>query len=109
MNDIIRLVTTSVIWGTLAIIFTINGPFSGEMVPLAVVLGIGATISTSVIWQNSKSSRNEEAAVQTGKAKRSGRLSQMVERLSDDDIYTLEELLAARHDDPMTDYEERRR
>ena len=107
MRDIVRLVTTSVIWGTLAIIFTINGPFSGEMVPLAVILGIGATVSTAMIWQNNKPDHDEEA-VQTGKAKRSSRLSQMVNRLSDDDLYTLEELLAARHDDPMADYEERR-
>lgn len=103
MTDIVKLVTTSVIWGTLAIIFTINGPFSGEMVPLAVVLGIGATISTGMIWQGQNNRKSETA--QATKAKRSNRISRLMDTLDEDELDDLQAWMEARRDQRLTDDE----
>jgi uncharacterized membrane protein YdjX (TVP38/TMEM64 family) len=97
MNDWARLVATLVIWGALAGILTSVNSFMTDLTSLAVVLTIGATISTTMVWGAGRMSGQHDAE-QVRKAKRNGRISRLVDKLDDDDVVQLEELLAARHD-----------
>ncbi len=104
MREWVRLFATGLIWGMLAIILTMGGRFTGEMVPLAFILGAGATISTVAIWASGNVSQQTAAEI-ARKAKRNDRVSRLVDKLNEDEVYQLEELLAARRDE---DYAERR-
>lgn len=99
MSDWIRLFATAMIWGMVAIMVTM----SNDTVPLAFILGLGATISTGVIWNSGKSQREETGAAE--KNKRRSRVSRLLDEvdqnLDDDEVYELEELLAARRDDAI--------
>ncbi|MBZ0304373.1 MAG: hypothetical protein K8J31_31850 [Anaerolineae bacterium] len=101
MRDIVRLVATGIIWSAVAIILTSGGGFTGEMVPLAAIMGIGATISTGMIWYSPSSAHSEEHEAASLKSKRDHRLTRLVDQLDEDDVYQLEELLAARRDDEI--------
>ena len=100
MGDGVRLAATSVIWFTLAVILIAAAVTDGDMVALAFILGIAAAISTSVIWDSGKS-KATSAENDASKNKRNNRLSRLVDKLDEDEIYDLEDLLAARHDDRM--------
>lgn len=104
MREWVRLFATGLIWGMLAVILTTGGRFTGEMVPLAFILGIAATISTAAIWNSGGGSQRTEDEI-ARKAKRNDRVSRLVDKLDEDEVYQLEELLAARRDE---EYRERR-
>ncbi len=100
MSDWIRLMATGFIWLMLAIMVnTVN-----DTVPVAFILGIAATISTLAIWESAKH-QNKTASEQASKLKRNDRVSRLVDKLNEDEVYELQELLAARHDEQ---YVERR-
>jgi hypothetical protein len=100
MSDWIRLFATALIWGMVAIMVTTS---RSESVPLAFILGVGATISTGVIWNSAKSQREQAGEIQ--KSKRRSRVSRLMDevdnKLDDDEVYELEELLAARRDEAI--------
>ena len=99
MSDWIRLFATVMIWGMVAIMVTTS---RSESVPLAFILGIGATISTGVIWSNASKSRSDEAH-EIEKNKRRSRVSRLMDevdnKLDDEEVYELEELLATRREE----------
>ena len=98
MSEQLRFQATALIWAALAaiIIFT-----PGDKVALAFILGIGATVSTGVIWDSLKESSKLQQNQQAGKAKRNNRISQMVDGLDDEEIADMEAYLAARRDDRL--------
>ncbi|MAS35181.1 MAG: hypothetical protein CL610_14310 [Anaerolineaceae bacterium] len=100
MREISRLIGTAFIWTMLAIILTsASVASSGDMTQLAVILGIGATISTGMIWNSGSGQKHDEANRVAEKAKRSSRVSRLMDNLDDDEVYQLEELLASRRDE----------
>jgi hypothetical protein len=102
MSEQLRFQATAIIWAALAaiIIFT-----PGDKVALAFILGIGATVSTGVIWDSMKESSKLHLNQQAGKSKRNNRVSRMVEDLDDDEMADMEAYLAARRDDRLKDSE----
>ncbi len=104
MRDITRLIGTAFIWMMLAIILTSNTAASSNAVALAFILGIGATISTAAIWQSGSKSQSENAA-EVEKHKRRSRVSRLLDevdnKLDEDEVYELEELLASRRDEAI--------
>ena len=105
MNDI-RLQATALIWIALAAILIFAAP-PGEMVPLAFILGAAATLSTVAIWDAASKamSKGYEEATQSAKHKRDNRTSRLIEKLDEDEIADLEDLLAARREDRLIDGE----
>lgn len=99
MADIGRLAATVVIWLALVVILIAAGVTGGDMVALSLILGIGATVSTGVIWSSGQPKGDAFALARKGK--RTDRLSRLVDTMDEDEIYDLEDLLAARRDDPM--------
>jgi ribosomal protein S13 len=103
MRDITRLIASGFIWMMLAIILTSNTAASSNAVALAFILGIGATISTAAIWQSGN--KSQESADEVEKHKRRTRVSRLMDevdhKLDDEEVYELEELLAARRDDAI--------
>ena len=102
-SEITRLIATAIIWGTLTIVLTLSR-FSdgGDMIWLALIMGIAATISTGFVWQYGN--RHEEAELQqrAGKLKRTSRVGRLVEGLDEDELMDMEEFLAARREDRLT-------
>ena len=100
MSEQLRFQATALIWAAVAaiIIFT-----PGDKVALAFILGIGATVSTGVIWDSLKGSTKLEQ--QAGKSKRSSKISRMVESMDDDELADMEAILAARRDDRLRENE----
>jgi hypothetical protein len=96
MSDWVRLIATGFIWLMLAIMVTL-GP-TDEIVPMTFILALAAAISTGVIWDSAKHKANA-ASEQVSKHKRDARLSRLVDKLDEDEVYQLEELLASRRDD----------
>jgi hypothetical protein len=102
MNDGVRLAATAIIWLALAGILISAGIVGGDMVALALILGIGATVSTGIIWDSSRPNARGEME-EASKSKRNHRLTRLVDKLDEDEVYQLEDLLAARHDDQTRD------
>ena len=100
MSDLIRLIATAIVWGTLAAIILFSGTASDNIVPLALFLTIGAAISTAAIWDSAKVKQIGEVA-QAGKVKRTNHLSHLVDKLDEEEVYQLEDLLASRYDNRM--------
>lgn len=101
MSEWVRLFATAMIWGCLAIVLTFGGRYSGEMVPLAFILGIAATISTVKIWESARAVRAGDEGDAAGKHKRDSRFARLVDKLDEDEVYQLEELLASRRDEEI--------
>ena len=95
-NDWIRLITTGIIWTAAAGIIIAGGFFSDEIVPLTFIMGVGATISTGFIWV-----RSDSASDDATKAKRDNRVSRLVDKLDEDEVLELAELLDARREDRL--------
>ena len=93
-SDWIRLITTAIIWTAVAGIIIAGAFLTEEIVPLTVVLGIGATMSTGFIWVRS-GSESQDAS----KVKRTNRVTRLVDKLDDDEVLELGELLRARDED----------
>jgi hypothetical protein len=102
ISQSIRVVATLGIWGFLTVILTSNAN-TDNTVWLAIVLGVGATISTGFIWTTGQESAEETAT----KAKRNSRISKMVNRLDDEEVAELADLLIARGESRLVDGERR--
>jgi hypothetical protein len=103
MNDWARFVTTLIIWVTLAGIITSVGRTVDDSTAVIVVLTIGATISTGMVWGSGRMG-GTTASEQASKIKRSSRVTRLVDHLDDEEVVQLEDLLASRRD---SQYQER--
>ena len=102
VNQITRLIATLGIWGFLTIILT-NAGDSSNVVWMAIVLGIGAAVSTGFIWANELRGGEPAAA----KTKRSTRMSKIVNKLDDDEVAELADLLIAREESRLVSSDRR--
>ena len=99
MNDLGKVVTTISIWAAVVGVLVL-GDVSGSFTWATIVLAAAATVSTGFIWGSSRVSEDSAA-----KYKRNPRVSRLVEKLDDEDIVQLEDLLAARREDRLTERE----
>ncbi|MBZ0293351.1 MAG: hypothetical protein K8L99_12360 [Anaerolineae bacterium] len=105
MKDL-RLEATVFIWAAVAAIL-IFAAAPGDVIPLAFILGIGATISTVAIWETSSKtaialsaqSQDDRSII---KNKRSDHTRRLVELMDSEEIDDLEAYLAARQDEQRT-------
>ncbi len=104
MNDI-RLQATMIIWGAVAAILIFVA--GDNIVPLAFLLGGAATVSTAVIWDTASKAMAHGAQTldESTKHKRSNRTQRLIEKLDEDEIVDLEDLLAARREERLVDSE----
>jgi hypothetical protein len=100
MNEWAKMITTFIIWGALAGILISTAAVADDLNVLALILGIAASIGTATIWSGSRHTALPDQ--QSMKTKRNARMSHLVDRLDDDEVYQLEELLAARRDEPYS-------
>lgn len=107
MNDIMRLIAMTIVWGIVGSILLASAlNNTSELVPMTFILGIAATGSTAVIWNAPRQTTVSNDAVSAAKQKRNNRLSRMVEKLDDDEMAQLEDLLVSRQEDSrLRDYE----
>ena len=99
MHDFWKVASTAVIWGAVAIILTFGDYVPSDMVWITLILGFAAAISMRYIWRPAAVALEQQST----KAKRDARMSRLVDRLDDDQVYQLEELLAARREEPYTE------
>ena len=95
-KNLVRLIATFLVWGALAGMVIAGGIASGESLPFAIALAIGATVSTGIIWESAKYDAPQDDA---SKAKRTNRVSRLVDNLDEDEVLELGELLRARDED----------
>ncbi len=107
LNNVIsqsaRLIATLGIWGFLTIILTVGDNTGTNAVWLALILGIGATISTAYIWKSGEESAEDVAQ----KAKRNSRISRLVNKLDEEEVAELADLLIAREESRLVTNERR--
>ena len=100
---IIRLLATMVVWAAIVLISTFGNLDVNNFISLAIVLGVGGWITTE-IWHSRdpvvKAEKSAQIVAITEKSKRSEnrRLSRLIDSLSEEDLATLEAVLAARRD-----------
>lgn len=99
MNDLGKVITTISIWAAVVGVLVLGDVAVNSTWP-TIVLAAAATISTGFIWGNGNKSEDSAA-----KYKRNPRVSRLVEKLDDEDIVQLEDLLAARREDRLTERE----
>jgi hypothetical protein len=99
MNDWAKMLTTMIVWGAVAGIIISTQHAANDLNALAFILVIGASLSTAAVWRGSQSNHAPELRDQV-KAKRDRHMTRLVDRLDEDEVYQLEELLAARRDEP---------
>lgn len=103
MKDITKLIATGIIWGLITIILTLSrSSGGGDLVWLALIMGIAATISTGFIWQPGNRHDEVESQQRAGKLKRTNRVSRLVEGLDEDELLDMEAFLAARREDRLS-------
>ncbi|MBN1680244.1 MAG: hypothetical protein JW966_08120 [Anaerolineae bacterium] len=112
MNDIARLIVTSIIWiavmsALMAMLLSDSGAMasadSDTVFKVVLTLAAAATLSTGAIWAARPGSSQQQTTDVTrlAKPKRMGRtrIERLVEALDDDEIYDLEALLLARNEE----------
>ena len=97
MRDSDRLPAIVVVWVAVAVILIFTTS-EATIIPMAIFLGMAAMLSTMALAGVFQDNKQEQSAA---KAKRGGRVSRLVENLDDDEVYQLEELLAARRDEEI--------
>ena len=102
MSELGKVVTTIAIWSAVTGIMVLGQIGEHNAVWGLVILGVAATVSTLAIWVGSDTQSDNE------KIKRSNRTSRLVERLDEEEIADLEDLLAARREDRLIDDSGRR-
>ncbi len=98
MSEISKVITTLGIWAAIVGILVLGDVGPNNMIWVTLIMGAAAAISTGFIWDNKRSGDSAEAA----KHKRDSRARRLVEKLDEEDIVELEDLLAARRDDRLT-------
>jgi hypothetical protein len=113
MRELIRLIATLTIWIVFATVMGVTlssptGPLNnangGEITGIVAIMAAAATISTVVIWYGAKREESRESSaahIARGKIKRieRDRVGRLIESLDDNEIYDLEALLLARHEE----------
>lgn len=101
MKDL-RLEATAIIWAAVVAIL-IFAAAPGDIIPLAFILGIAATISTVAVWETSAKAASAMAGLDgggvAGKHKRDDRTRRLVELMDEEEIDDLQAYLAARQDE----------
>ena len=101
MSDIGRVITTIAIWSALVGILILGNLNSDTVVWVTLIISIAAATSTAAIWKSAQSDHRAEASY--SKQKRSNRTARFVEKMDEDQLVELEELLAARREDRLMD------
>lgn len=113
MRELVRLITTLTIWVVFASVMGValtssSGPLNnangGEITGVVAIMAFAATVSTVAVWVSGKryeTPESDAAHIARGKIKRleHDRVGRLIESLNDDEIYDLEALLLARHDE----------
>ncbi len=105
MSDIGRVITTIAIWlalmGILMGTLVLGNLTSETVVWITLILSLAGAVSTGAIWKSAESDHRAEAS--HSKQKRSNRTTRFVEKMDEDQLVELEELLAARREDRLID------
>ncbi len=107
MNNLAKLIATTIIWIGFTTMVTImmtsvTGPANNmdgaELFGVILVLGMAAGLGTMSVWASGVIGRRQEQEAQLAKAKRQhpDRVRRLIDELSDDEVYELEELLLSR-------------
>lgn len=110
MNNTTKLIATAIIWISLTLMVTtmmtsVTGPASdmggAELFGVILVLGMAAGLGTMAVWASGLIGRRQETEAYLAKVKRQhpDRVRRLIDDLSDDEVYQLEELLLSR--DPV--------
>ncbi len=107
MHDILRFLTTSVIWvayaGTVITSLLMGPTVENWVIGLVVIVfGLMAAYSTRKLWEQASSDpayRPEAQQFTKAKRSRQARLARLIEQLDDDEMVELETLLAAQQDE----------
>jgi hypothetical protein len=121
-----RMVVTIVLWIIIAVLLA-NATVmsSGAEVPLALIMMIGGALTTRFVWngtlglsaEDRRAAYREETVTESEKAKRTNRVSRLLDTLSDDELDELRARLMAQEDgeinttleELLAEREERRR
>ncbi len=98
MSGFWRLATTGFIWLMVASVLVFSEPGSGEIVWLALILAGAAAFSTRFIWNIRAHEMTTMPQEQVGKAKRTNRITRLMDLLDEDEIADLEAWMDARQD-----------
>ncbi len=101
MADIGRVITTISIWSALVGVLIFSNLDSETVVWVTLIISIAAASSTAAIWNSGQWGNADQQA--QAKNKRTNRTSRFVEKMDEDQIVELEELLAARREDRLID------
>ncbi len=102
-SDITKLIATGIIWGMMTIILTLQNSSDGALMLLSLIMGAAATISTVSIWRYTNQRDEAEMHQRATKGKRSNRASRLVEGMDEDELMDMEEFLAARREDRLSE------
>jgi hypothetical protein len=121
-----RMVVTIVLWIIIGVVLA-NATVmsSGSIVPLTLIMMIGGALTTRVVWngtlglsaEDRRAAYHDQVAASSEKAKRTNRVSRMLDGLSDDELDELRTRLMAEQDgeinttleELLAEREERRR
>jgi hypothetical protein len=102
-----RTVVTIVLWIIIGVVLA-NATVmsSGSIVPLTLIMMIGGALTTRVVWngtlglsaEDRRDAYREETVINSEKAKRTNRVSRMLDSLSDDELDELRARLMAEQD-----------
>ncbi|MBZ0293352.1 MAG: hypothetical protein K8L99_12365 [Anaerolineae bacterium] len=99
--QIIRLAATAIIWTALTLILVLGNLDSDTIVWVTLILGIVAGLSTMYIWDSSRN--KEDSNAESAKRKRTRATTRLIEALDEDEVVQLEDLLAARREDRLSE------
>lgn len=99
MNNMVRLTATAVVWIIMATVLTLL-QHTNDLVWIALILAAAAAISTAAVWSGPNHTISTQQ-IESAKHKRNSRMTRLVDALDEDQMYELEELLAARRDERL--------
>jgi hypothetical protein len=103
MGGFARIVATAIIWGALVFIVTLGDVDASNFINLAIILGVAGWV-TSEVWQSRDHSTRVEkippivSVPEKSKRSENRRLTRLIDSMSEEDLATLEAVLAARRD-----------
>ncbi len=110
MSELGKVITTLGIWAALTVILVMNSINNdGSTIWMTLILGLAAAASTGFIWGGRVADHAPtHEQEQTVRRKRGSRTRRLIEKLDEDEIVDLEDLLAARREDRLIDEGTRR-
>jgi hypothetical protein len=100
MDKLWKVIATAIIWAALALIMIFADVDFGNFISLAILVGV-AGWGTSEVWKARETFDAIERhlpAPEKSKRTEDSRLNRLVDKLSEEDVATLEAILAARRD-----------